>query len=175
MPSLSRFKIPPYRYFPTALLESEGPKHWAQMRLLQACERIDIPRKLWPKFSGLNLPPEYGFRYAIKEKMAIPPFNPLYESEAEWRARTHSDLEKLLDRYAVMFRERFQKELNEGSLTKIKPVRDTTPLDLRYEWAARRYCLRFSYKEMATDEHSPEKIRKAVAVILAVLELPKRK
>ena len=166
MPPLSRFKIPPYRYFPTALLESEGPKHWAQLRLLQACERIDIPRKLWPKFSGLNLPPEYGFRYAIKEKMAIPPFSPLYESEAEWRARTHSDLDKLLDRYKGMFRERFQKELNEGSLTKIKPVRDTTPLDLRYEWAARRYCLNVPYKQLASGGYTDSRIKRIVLQIL---------
>jgi hypothetical protein len=173
LPPLSRFKIPQYRYFPTHLMESEGPKHWAQLRLLQACERINIPQQLWPKFSELRLPHEYGFRYAVGETLVIPSFNPLYESEAEWRDRAHGFLDKFLDKYAVMFRERFRQELDEGRLTKIKPVRDTTPLNLRYEWAARRHCLREPYRTIASSGYTEARVKQAVLKILRKTGLKK--
>jgi hypothetical protein len=45
-------------------------------------------------------------------------------------------------------------------------VRDTTPLDLRYEWAARRYCLKHQYKLMSSEIYTSERIRKSVTAIL---------
>ena len=152
-------------------MEQEGPKHWARLRLLQACERLKIPVKLWPEFGSLMLPREYKFHCCVGEKYEAPSFRRLYESESEWRQRARDDFEKFLDKHATTFREWLKWDLDRGSLTRIKPTRDTAPLDLRYEWAARRYCEKKLYKEMATDEYSADRIRKTVRAIFIEIGL----
>jgi len=148
-------------------MDKEGPKEWAKLRLLQACERLNIPEKLWPTFQGgLRLPAHYGFEYLTKDTLPISAFHPLYESEAEWRQRARDELEKILESNALVFRVWFKREMAEGRLTRIRPTRDTTPVELRYEWAARRHCLRIPYKELASDKYAEARIKRAVLQIL---------
>ena len=53
-----------------------------------------------------------------------------------------------------------------GVLTRIVRSKDRiSPLVLRYEWAARRYCYNEPYQDLSTSEHSPDPIRRAVAKI----------
>jgi hypothetical protein len=138
--SFAEFKIPPYKYFPTHLIAKQGPKQWARVRFLQACERVNIPSTLWPKFQDLSLPrDEYSQEFGTVEPFYLPSFHALYETEAEWRNRSRDLFEQFLDAQAANFRGMLQSYLNSGMLTKIKPVRGTAPLELRYEWAARRY------------------------------------
>ena len=164
--NLSRFKVFPYRYFPTHLMEKEGPRHWAQLRLLQACERLNIPKELWPQFPKLMLPHEYGGGYTYAERCALPTFEYLYESEAEWKQRARDEFEEFLEECAAQFRASLRGEIESGRLTAVKPSRETTPLDLRYEWAARRHCLRVPYKSMAQKGYTEARIRQSVTRIL---------
>jgi hypothetical protein len=174
-PPLSSYKVPDYKYFPTNLMESEGPKHWAQLRFLQACERLNIPRDQWPSFPKMRLPHAYGLAFVPNGIMRLRSINPMYETEAEWRASCREDLERFLDEEAQGFRAWFQRELDTHRLAKIKPSRGSTPLNLRYEWAAQRHCSGLQYKEMAPDKYSDEVVRKTVTRILEVVGLRHRK
>ena len=147
-------------------MEKEGPRHWAQLRLLQACERLNIPKELWPQFPRLMLPYEYGGGYTTADTFALPSFEYLYESEAEWKQRARDEFETFLEQCAAQYRASLRGEVETGRLTPIKPSRETTPLDLRYEWAARRHCLRVPYKSMAEKGYTEARIRQAVMKIL---------
>ena len=173
--NLSGFKIPPYRYFPTHLMKKEGPRNWAQLRLLQACERLKIPKELWPQFPMLMLPHKYGGGYATVDQFALPTFEYLYESEAEWKQRARDEFGKFLEECAARYRASLRAEIESGGLTPIKPSRGTTPLDLRYEWAVRRHCLKEQYKAMASDKYNADQIRKVVSEILKQARLNDRK
>jgi hypothetical protein len=156
-------------------METEGPRHWAQLRMLQACERLNIPEHLWPSFKDMRLPHKYGHSVLTKETLPLPRFELLYESEADWRARAHKALDALLDKAAVLPRESLKQQIDSRALTKIPAVRDTSPLELRYEWAAQRYCLKVPFKRLSTEQYSEDRIKKAVYVILDELGLRKGK
>ena len=79
--------------------------------------------------------------------------------------------EKFLDKKAALFSKMLQNELAKGTLTRIRPVRGTTPLDLRYEWAARRYCYNTPYKKLATKGYTDDRIKQSVGVILKEIGL----
>lgn len=166
---LASIVIPNYRYFPTHLLEKQGPRQWAQLRFLQACERLNTPRDLWPEFKDMSITPEYAQSYGVSDPFIVPPFNALYESEAEWRDRARQLFEEVLDGQAVTVREMFQRAL--PGLTKIKAVKGTTPIEMRYEWAARRYCLKEQFKAMASENYNAEQIRKSATRILLEIGL----
>ena len=169
---LSDLKIPPFRYFATDLLEKQGPKQWARLRLLQACERLGIPPTEWPPIKGIGLAPEYDQSYSTKIPFFLPAFHGLYESEAEWRERSRKEFEVFMDEQAQWIRKMFHGSI--GGLTKIRPIRGKVPLELRYEWAAQRYCLKKQYKEMSTDVYTAEQIRKIVTAIFREADLPER-
>ena len=169
---LSDLKIPPFRYFPTDLLEKQGPKQWARLRLLQACERLKIPHAEWPPFKGVGLAPEYDQSYGSQIPFFLPDFHGLYETEAEWRERARLSFEAFLDEQTAWTRKLFRGGLNR--LTKIRRTRGKVPLELRYEWGAQRYCLKKQYKEMSTDVYTAEQIRKIVTAIFREADLPER-
>ena len=164
-------EIPAYKYFPTHLMEHFGPKQWARLRILQACERLEIPVKLWPKFPFPQLPRRpYNHFYRASDRLSLPDFYPLYESEAEWKIRVQSDLDKFIDKELEGFRQQLERDLKTGFLTPIKQTRDTTPLELRYDWVAKRICYRTPYARLAKEEPSKgfteTRIRQAVAKII---------
>ena len=163
-------EIPAYKYFPTHLMERCGPKQWARLRILQACERLEVPVKLWPKFPFPVLPRPYNHFYRASGPAPLPHFYPLHESEAEWRARVQSDLDKFVEKELEGFRRQLGRDLKRGFLTPIKQTRDTTPLELRYEWAAKRLCYRTLYAKLAKEEsakgYTETRIRQAVAKII---------
>jgi hypothetical protein len=166
--SLSIFRIPRYRYFPTQQMKQYGPEQWERLRILQACERLEVPAKLWPKISFPGIPNRpFAVRYYIPHKPGkpdFPPFHALEESLAEWRVRCHKATDELLDEYAKKFKALFQEALRQGIYTKIPQRRSTTPADLRYEWAARRLCYHTAYKKLADPAkgYSEERVRQSV-------------
>ncbi len=170
LPSFASFTIPNFRYFPTHLWEKQGPKQWARFRFLQACERLNIPSDRWPKFANLDLPREQAFSYLTRDTLSIPSFFPLHESEAEWRQRAQELFDAFLDMHATKFRSWFKEEVDKGTVTKVKPIRDTTPLDLRYEWAAKRICYNTPFRELAKQEaakgYTEHRIKQAVKRII---------
>jgi len=164
-------EIPTYKYFPTHLMEKCGPREWARLRLLQACERLKIPGELWPVFPFPILPRPYNRFYPASECLSLPHFYPLYESEAEWKIRVQSSLDKFIKKEVKDFRRKLESDLRSGFLTPIKQPRDTTPLDLRYDWAAKRFCYRTSFPELVKEEaakgksYTEARIKQAVAKI----------
>jgi hypothetical protein len=146
-----------------------GPEQWERLRIWQACERLEIPVKLWPKFAFPQLPIAEAVRMYIPnrpEKFDLPPFHPLTESIPEWRKNCHAALDKTLDEYAEKFQAQFQRGIKGGFYTKIPQSRDTTPLNLRYEWAAQRICYRTPYKKLEKGGYSAERIKQSVLQIL---------
>jgi len=164
--SLAEFKIPRYKYFPSHLMDRCGPKMWARLGILQACERLEIPHGMWPKFAFPQLPREYIHPYAVSDRLALPSFFPLNESESEWKARVQTIVDVFVDRELDRFRQKLQSDVKGKVLTPIKQTRDTTPIKLRYEWAAKRHCLRTPYKELASGGYTAERISKTVSAIL---------
>jgi hypothetical protein len=176
LPSFASLEIPDFKYFPTLLMDKQGPKQWARFRLLQACERLKISSELWPRFKDLDIPrQQYSHTQQIAQSFSVPAFHRLYESESEWRERAHGELDLFLDKFAHEFDVWFKQQIDDGHVSKIKPTRDTSPLELRYEWAAQRYCLGKQFKEMASATYSPERIRKAVRAIFKEADLRDRK
>jgi len=168
--NLAKISIPPYRYFPTEMMETDGPKQWAKIRLLQACKRLKIPRQLQPTFSDLRDPnPNLAVSYCRRRVVSIPAFFPLQESISEWKDRCRQILERALEEDAAHFDWNFQTHVRNGHYTKITVTRDTTPIDIRYEWAAKRACLNTPFKQIAKESShraSEDAVKKAVNRIL---------
>jgi hypothetical protein len=169
----SDIPVPQYRYFPAHLKETHGPKQWARLRILQACERLDIPAKLWPKFLGFQLPRPYQLILSVKDHPEFPSFRPLIETIAEWKERCRPALEKFIDEQARALNGQFLEDVKKGAYVKIKPVHDIPPIGLRYEWAAKRICLNTPFAKLAKEEgeaghgwYSGVSIRKTVAKII---------
>ena len=55
--------------------------------------------------------------------------------------------------------------MKHNRLTPIPQARDTTPMDLRYEWAAKRACYNTPYKQLVEGGYSEDRIKKTVASI----------
>jgi hypothetical protein len=171
---LSIFRVPRYRYFPTHLMDKCGPEQWERMRILQACERLEIPTKLWPKISFPHLPRQLAVRSYLPikpeklERLDFPPFSWLEETISDWKRRCHERFDVYLQEYAEKFEAQFQEALMQGAYKKIPSTRDTTPINLRYEWAARRFCYRTLYRKLADPKsgYSEERVKHAVRQIL---------
>ena len=163
-------EIPAYKYFPTHLMERCGPKQWAHLRLLQAFERLNIPSERWPKFPFPVLPRPYYHFYRASDCLSLPHFYPLYESEAEWKTRVQSDLEKFVENELEGFRRQLERDLKTGFLTPIKQPRDA--IELRYEWAAERLCYHTPYRELAKryfprgEKGAEDRIRQAATKVI---------
>jgi hypothetical protein len=83
----------------------QGPKQWAQLRFLQACERLDIPSRLCPRFPNFHPPMrDYQHSYRPPERFQLPEFNVLNESEAEWRERARKLFEEMLDKHTTILK-----------------------------------------------------------------------
>jgi hypothetical protein len=136
------------------------------MRILQACERLEIPVTFWPKCTFPQLPRELNLRLRVPDRFDIPPFCPLEESIAEWKIRCHKVLTESLDKHAELLNVTFEDAIKHGAYMKIKQTRDTTDLNLRYEWAAKRICLRTPYRKLAQGGYSADRIKQAVLQIL---------
>lgn len=176
--SLSDTTVPPFLYFPTHLIESQGPKHWARWRILQACERLGIAQDLWPNFDGkgLRLPLPYKATLKTDAAFSLPEFNYLYQTEGDWRQQAKEAFDEFLGTWSDMFRASVNLDLSFGRLTPIPQPRGNTPIERRYDWAAQRHCLKTPFKEMATDQDNADKIRKAVYKIWDEAGIPyKRK
>jgi hypothetical protein len=105
----------------------------------------------------------------------VPPFDILQDSAAEWRARAEDLFRQYCEDFLATVSEKLDGDVSAGILVKIEKPRDTTPLDLRYEWASRRYCLRESFKEISTPEYGSDRVKHAVYGIYKLAGLPAKK
>ena len=93
-----------------------------------------------------------------------------------WRKRSEDLFKAHRDHYMRFVEEQLARKVESGAVVRIEqPDEDAIPLDLRYEWAARRFCFNEPYKDMATADHSPDTIRQAVKKILVGAQTEKRK
>jgi len=167
--SLSSLRVPQYKYFPTHLLEKRGPKQWARLRILQACDRLGIPRQVWPKFRFPELPRTNIAVRHVQPDFELPPFLPLQETPAEWKSRCQKAFDQFFETEADPIVAEFQQQVKSGMYTKIISKRDTTPLDLRYEWTAKRLCYRLRFSEIVKESpkgYTEHRIREAVNAII---------
>jgi hypothetical protein len=162
---MADLKVPMYKYFPAHLMGRVGPQQWARLRLLHACERLKIPNTLWPRWP-LELPRRQEHVFPFKKQLDLPPFRPLEETIPEWKARCQLVFETFFHERAHAAKEWLNAEVESGRLKKIPPTRNTTALDLRYDWAAKRMCLNVPYKSLATDGYSIDRIKQAVLKIV---------
>lgn len=158
-------------------METRGPKQWARLRILQACERLDIPEKLWPELRDFQLPRPYSLAFPVKGHPELPPFLPLVETISEWKERCRPALDRFVNEQARIAHAWLQSELRKGLYVRIKPTRDTTPVHLRYEWAAKRLCLNTPFPRLAKEEaskgrsgYTEVRIRKAVTAIITMCD-----
>jgi hypothetical protein len=175
--SLSSFTIPEFKYFPTHLMDKSGPKFWARMRILQACERLEIPQTLWPQIPLPRLPLRNELAYRLNAQIDFPPFLPLQQTIAEWKSECQKVFDTTFAEQSQAISEKFQREARRGAFTKIPPVRGTTPIDLRYEWAAKKLYYRYTYHEISQQEtakgkaYTQERIKTTVLRILKEADL----
>ena len=172
---LRDYQVPDYRYYPTKGLPN-GPRDWSRVRLLQACERLGIPEDRWPHFDHVTLPAK-DVRLNLTASCFQPPsFDVLRDTDTQWRERAVDLFRRRCDAFLETVEGKIGDSVTGGVLTRIERSKDRiSPLVLRYEWAARRYCYNEPYRDLSTSEHSPDKIRKAVAKILAEAAISARK
>ena len=166
--SFPGYQPPNYLYYPTHSLPN-GTRDWTRVRLLQACERLAIPNNLWPQFKSIRL----GDATNVTPVPAFvpPPFNYLSESIVEWRSAAEKSFREHCDKFAEAMRAYLRRKVAQGVLTKIKQPKGHIPTDLRYEWAARRYCLRERYKAIGGPNYSDDVVRQVVHRILKDAQL----
>jgi len=172
--SISDHKVPGFIYYPTELIPN-GTRDWSRLLFLQACERLRIPIGRWPQFEeGITL--AIDLKHIAKFAPFCPPeYNELRDTPSGWQARADRLFREHCEQALERVQARIHYDVEIGILTKIpQPREKSTSLEMRYEWAARRYCFNEPYKDMATDEHSPDKIRKSVNTIFREAEVPKR-
>ena len=172
--------VPEYIYFPCAWTKRYGPNAWARVRFINACIRLKISKSQWPKFtvgSDIIFPPQrFQLLPSVKFVFEPPPFDFAIEFPSEWRQKTEVAFRAYCDDYVKRCVKGVDEMVAAGHFEKMPIVRDkNVSLDLRYEWAAQRYCLKKQFKELASDQHSAEKIRKTVGKILSELGLTQRK
>lgn len=169
----THYEVPAYRYYPTRLLKN-GTRDWSRVRFLQACERLRIPYDLWPQFEPLHIPVNTA-AHVHALPFTAPPFDVLQDNATAWREEAEELFRQHCDGFLKAVSDRIQKSVSEGRWTKIEQHRGDIPLALRFEWAAKRYCLKEQYKAMASDQHTAEQIRKVVSKIFADAGLEHRK
>ena len=162
------YKLSNYLYYPTDSLPN-GTRDWTRVRLLQACERLNIPRNLWPQFASIRL--GNATNVTPVPEFDPPPFNYVSESIVEWRQRAEKSFREHCDKFAEVMDEYLRRKVAQGVLTKIRQPKGGIPIDLRYEWAARRYCLRERYKEIGAGKYGDATVRQVIHRILKAAEL----
>ena len=115
-------------------------------------------------------------RHPLSER---PLLNVFFDSDMSWREKAESLFRQHCDTFLKKVAAKVDDDVARGVLTRIERSKDrSSPLTLRYEWAARRYCYNEPYKDLATNEYSPSNIQKAVSKIFedtAIRSCPKRK
>lgn len=142
--------------------------NWARIRILQACERLRIPEHLWPSFRSTVVATDpHGFSFKFGPAFALPDFDALRETEGEWRSKALAAFNTFLNEQAKRNTWDIETFVKQKVLIPIKQTRDTTPLNLRYEWAAQRLCYNTPYSQLARpkDGYNEERIKKTVQTV----------
>lgn len=158
------------------------PKAWgpynpivemSRWRFLKTCKRLGIPHHLWSDVQFHAIP---GTEAAIYQwhPFDLPPFNITIDTESAWKQRAQAKFKEACDELLAWTRSEIKKKLEAGHIQRVKPTRQgggNAPIELRYEWAAKRYCLDTDYKDLATSAYNADRVKQAVAQIFAEADI----
>lgn len=175
VPNISRFKIPDYKYIaPLVWGPYNANREIARLRLLQACERLQIDVELWSRIE-LHALPDHGSTVMKGWTLTLPDFDVMYQSEAEWKRVAQNVFTEECEKFLRRCRDLIDESVSSGGLVPVRRKRDggkNAPLNLRYEWAASRYLLNKAYKEIGSGKYNEGQVKQAVLEILREAELP---
>ena len=150
-------------------------QQYTRLGILRAAKRLNIDESLYVKIP-LDLVPEWeGFELEGWE-MRLPTFNPMTQSEADWKKAA----QQVFDGYCKDFLARARKEIKgqveAGSLIEVKVQRyggRNASQPAREEWTAKRYLLKMRYKDIARDANfNDTKVKQSVHSLLRQAGLP---
>jgi hypothetical protein len=160
-----------------------------QIRFLQACRELNIPKTKWPHFETVVLPDPMRIRIEMPSFLP-PPFDLVRDSGEAWRKRANRAWSEYcahclpLVRRQVNFLAGANNAGANGTPVKFlisqkqrRKTGKTSPLELRLKWAALHYCEEWSYGEIhASEELNPKsygssRIIRAVQALLEELKL----
>jgi hypothetical protein len=174
VPKATRFLIPDYKYIcPSAWRPHNAFVELARLRLLQACDRLNIEVELGR--IEFHIAPDTGGTTLMGNAFALPDLHMQLHSEAEWKREASRLFEKECEDFLEWYRSDLKKSLASGRLVPVKQRRTggkNAPLETRYEWAAKRYVQDMDYKDIAKGTtYRPGQVKEAVREILKEAKL----
>jgi hypothetical protein len=174
VPRVTRFPIPDYKYIcPSAWRPYNAFVELARLRLLQACDRLNIEVELG--LIAFHIAPDNGGTTLKGTAFTLPDLHMQLHSEAEWKREALQLFEKECEEFLKWYRKRLKERLASGTLVPVKQRRtggSNAPLETRYEWAAKRYVLDMDYKDIAKGtSYKPGQVKEAVREILKEADL----
>src|SRR5882672_3829233 len=177
------------------------PDHLGRLELLKACERLQIPQEKWPPFENVTLPgppePLPGTLISAPKSMGaavkglvfqLPAFDLCADDHRSWKRKAEQSWRAFgreqFGPYLRQCTEARRRATQRGMLIARKGMRfsgakrEAIPLERRYELAAKRYCLGYSWAALQKSYGSVyrvDQVRKIVTQILSRLELRPRK
>ena len=162
------------------------PDHEIKVQLILACRRLNIRPERWPfkgeilllpgaamTLDGCTVSPERMGIAVVPIAFSFPPFD-LSETEAAWRKRAFKHYQQAARLYLakckkvreLMMLPRARRRFNGKKRT------DAVSLEKRCEMAAKRYCLRTSWRALAKETgYGEDRIRKMVISVLSAAGL----
>lgn len=169
------------------------PDQISRLEFLKACERLEIPPERWPDFGTVMLPggmaqppgtpqiPPQTMGVAVPRlSFELPPFDLCADDHRSWKRKADAAWKQFREkqfgrylrkctktqRFAVKIRLLVPRKKTRFPGSKRNPI----PLEKRYEFAVRRYCLQETWATLQTMEkgqYSFDQIRKSVTKLLA--------
>lgn len=165
------------------------PDDGIRVAFLQTCLRLNIPKKKWPQFGGqlvVHSPGSLKGIFAVgrppKIVIQLPAFG-IFDDLGEWEKAANKSWEdawkKQVEPYLHQCK-KLQKSMTEpGKRRRFGgEKRESIPMGIRLELAAKRYCLECSWPELVKScdsAYRADRIRKSVSSLLSELKLLIRK
>ena len=172
-------------YLEPKFLPRGMPDHLARIEFWKACERLKIPQERWPTFDGVPmlLPgpaqptresnPSLGIAQ-FPLIFTLPAFDLAMDDHRGWKTKVHKAWREFCEKEFGPYLKKGTRAQEKFMGNKRSPMRfngkkrdDVIPAALRYELAARRYCLGETWQELQKrSNYRADRIRKSVNKIL---------
>jgi hypothetical protein len=170
-------QIPDVQYVAKPFRASYSPiSQLTRWRLLQTAKKLGIDEALWSKVD-LRADPTGTSMSFTGSSLQLPVFNLMKHSEKNWKREAVTVFNTECAKFLKFIREQKAGLIAAGNLFPVKQPRSgggNAPLDLRYEWAIRRFLLDTDYKELANPPFKATQVKQAVREILKLAELTEK-